>query len=825
MTVLVNRAWMNTSTTGTGTVTLGSAEEAYQSFADAGVSNGDSVRYVIEEASAWEIGVGTYTSSGTTLSRTLMESSTGSLLSLTGTAKVFIPVLAEDITDNPTFAGLTVDGNATFGDDDKLIFGSGSDLEIYHDGNHSRIHDAGTGSLLIDGDEIYVRSSTGENKIIADTDGSVNLFYDNSVRLSTTSDGVTVDGNATFGDNDKAIFGAGSDLQIYHDSASGQSIIHENGPSVLKIRATDFRISNADNTADYLSANNGAEVSIRHNGAVKLSTTSTGVDISGTITSDGLTVNPTTSAEISGAVSGGYVLKLDNTHATSGNGLRIETPSTASNEYGLVVKSNNGSNDNLVVNNSGQVGIGCSPKRQLHIHNPSAASSKLQITNSTTGSSSDGKGFQIGIGGDGTANIEQRENVDLVFHTNNTERMRLDASGRVAIGSTSAHDSNAVLTLSKSGVAASVLKSTTNSVTFADVVNGATSVAYSGTASNHPYYFMTNSTERLRIDSSGRIGIGTSSPSAVLHLGGSSNQTIQIDGSSNTAYYGTNGDRGDLFVNYDPTSGTILNSARSTVGIQMDGADGGSNIGFRTTNANNVPSSERMRIDSDGNLLVGKTSLDGGANTGVEFKSTGETAIARSGGGNGPLYVNRISNDGNIITLAKDGSTVGSIGSDGGDMVAGTGDTGLRFVDTDNAIVPWNMSTNAGRDNAIDLGKPAERFDDIYATNGTIQTSDRNEKQDIEELTDAEQRVAVAAKGLLRKFRWKSAVEEKGDDARTHFGIIAQDLQAAFAAEGLDAGDYAMFISSTWIDESTGEEKSRMGVRYSELLAFIIGAI
>ena len=55
--------------------------------------------------------------------------------------------------------------------------------------------------------------------------------------------------------------------------------------------------------------------------------------------------------------------------------------------------------------------------------------------------------------------------------------------------------------------------------------------------------------------------------------------------------------------------------------------------------------------------------------------------------------------------------------------------------------------------------------------------------------------------------------------------VSLQDLQAAFAAEGLDAGDYAMFISSTWTDEETGEERTRMGVRYSELLAFIIAAI
>jgi hypothetical protein len=178
-----------------------------------------------------------------------------------------------------------------------------------------------------------------------------------------------------------------------------------------------------------------------------------------------------------------------------------------------------------------------------------------------------------------------------------------------------------------------------------------------------------------------------------------------------------------------------------------------------------------------------------------------------------------------IINFYKDGTTVGSIGSNPNQLIfIGKGDTTMTFADTIDAIVP-SGTAGGTRDNAIDLGSSGNRFEDIYATNGTIQTSDRNEKQDIEALSDAEQRVAVACKGLLRKFRWKDAVEEKGEDARIHFGIIAQDLQAAFEAEGLDAGRYAMFISSTWTDEETGEERSRMGVRYPQLLAFIIAAI
>ena len=105
---LVNRARMQVTSLGTGPLTLGLPDEGFQSFASAGVTEGDLVRYVIEDHDAWEIGTGLYSETGPTLTRAPSETSAaGAPIALSGTAVVFLTATAEDIARAPVIISPT----------------------------------------------------------------------------------------------------------------------------------------------------------------------------------------------------------------------------------------------------------------------------------------------------------------------------------------------------------------------------------------------------------------------------------------------------------------------------------------------------------------------------------------------------------------------------------------------------------------------------------------------------------------------------------------------------------------------------------------------
>ena len=177
-------------------------------------------------------------------------------------------------------------GNATFDDNEKAIFGAGSDLQIYHTGSHSRIVDSGTGSLLLQGTNLQLQNGAGTEVFLTATDNAeVTLRHNNNIKLATASNGITVTGNVaadsiSLNDNDVAYFGTSNDLQIYHD---GNSKITDVGAGNLEI-TTDGIIKLQKGNTEYMAQFNvDGAVQLYYDNSIKIATTSTGVDITGTI--------------------------------------------------------------------------------------------------------------------------------------------------------------------------------------------------------------------------------------------------------------------------------------------------------------------------------------------------------------------------------------------------------------------------------------------------------------------------------------------------------------------------------------------------------------
>ena len=329
-------------------------------------------------------------------------------------------------------------------------------------------------------------------------------------------------------------------------------------------------------------------------------------------------------------------------------------------------------------------------------------------------------------------------------------------------------------------------------------------------------------TEAMRIDAEQNLGLGTNAPAHRL----------------------------DIVESADAFGARITNNSDGSQGLQIRTSDNDTGqyiLDLQTSSsATGTDYASKFVVEKGGNVMIGTTTQDAPVDNGGSGITLRPSGIMLIGGTGTCIYANREDSDGEIMEFRKDGSAVGFISCNSGNLVvqgsASTGKSGIEFGGAE-----WYPRDGGSRaDNAIDLGNSSYRFDDIYATNGTIQTSDENEKQDIASLTNAEITAATAISKLFKTFKWKEKVASKGDDARTHTGVIAQQVQTTMSDAGLDASKYAFWCSNTWweadekyTDDDGKEqtrtntydtkdeapegatERTRMGVRYPELLAFI----
>ena len=446
------------------------------------------------------------------------------------------------------------------------------------------------------------------------------LSYADSAKLATTATGVdvtgtvTMDGGSTsadftFGDNDKAIFGAGSDLEIYHDGTN--SYIKDAGTGNLVIGANTFTyIGNPEGTTTAARFNSGGAQVFNHNNNQKLATTSTGIDVTGTVTADGLTVDgnvslnggtsaTTLSADANRSGAGfqitGLLGKWNGTNAAN---IGIYTGSDTSNKDDGIVKIQTSEflgtlRDRMRIETNGDIsfyedtgttpkffwdasaeslGIGTSsPSNLIELDAGSGTNAGMTIRMGTGNSGANDSfiGFENSAG---TEIIRTRYDNPLTSYVISSDTsgdvLSVTRSGNVGIGTSSPTGPLSV----QSNVDATAVKiiGRSDNISEVDFIQNDNSTVLTRLQSRQTYFgiqtkqaipiiFNTNSLERMRIDSSGATSIGTTTSSGQLTV------KATADRAAGSFIVNANGDSAISIKNSSSTTvGTIVANASST---------------------------------------------------------------------------------------------------------------------------------------------------------------------------------------------------------------------------------------------------------------------
>jgi hypothetical protein len=556
-------------------------------------------------------------------------------------------------------------GDMTFGDDDKAIFGAGSDLQIYHDGSNSYISDQGTGRLVLNssGGSVRIEKSPTENMAIFSPDGNCELFYDNSLKLATTATGIDVTGTVTA---DGLSLDNAQYINFKNSSNVSTRSLGINVANTFYIGGIDADIGDilfVDGGATRASFANGGDISFYED-------TGTTAKFFWDASAESLGIGTSSpSAPLHVFKSGGsttsinVALTLDYESPTaslagSGTAILFKGKSGGGNlaqyDQAMISTNNIGSNNShglsffykpnaataltegLTLDEEGNVGIGVTPLTKLHVlsgtdNNIAAGVSEVRFIGADkaiTGEQANlviqtnddmavNKGGSIGLGGRHTTsstngvNFAQisgrKENATsanfagyLAFGTSDSasdihERMRIDSSGNVGIGLSGAIPSARLQVRTGTNLNLAVQTGTTDTSgmkinAFNDAANTNIPLEINGSV----LLLKTGETERARIDSSGNVGIGTSSPSDKLTIKAASAH-LRLQGTSNT--------NKNVSINYNE-SGDYgqINCDESGVN-QKDLWMTGLNLKFGRSTG-----SESMRIDDLGNVGIGTSS-------------------------------------------------------------------------------------------------------------------------------------------------------------------------------------------------------------------------
>jgi len=447
------------------------------------------------------------------------------------------------------------------------------------------------------------------------TNGSGTLSFStrlaNVVEDTTPQLGGDLDTNGNdinFGDNDKAIFGAGSDLQIYHDGLN--SFIKDAGTGNLTIQAEDFAVQSSDGSATHIFVDSSSGyTALSFGGTTKLNTTNTGVDVTGTVTADD-------TLQVDGNQPKVKIVETDasTTHEvfSAGGNLYVAVDSSSVGSKNIIFR-NNGTTQRMRIADGGDIsfydntgvtqglywdastqrlGLGTTtPDRLLDIESNVPV---IRLTDTTT------SGLYHEILGDGDSlSIEADDgNVgsssSINFKVGGTPRMTIDSSGNVGIGTTTP-DTNAEIFLNGSS-ADGLLLSSNNASTSARLFfqNATAGEGYAILQEDGDLDFrsgatagVSSGTQRMTITSGGNVGIGIASVDEKLDVNGN----VKLTGTGRIIKFDKNGSGEDNAIYYDNST------ASNNLFIGKDS----SNLAFRTGGT------ERMRIDASGNVGIETT--------------------------------------------------------------------------------------------------------------------------------------------------------------------------------------------------------------------------